>query len=290
MTGFGTASEERPWGTATVGLSSVNHRYQDISVRLPRELSSFEPWFHRRLRGLFRRGKVTARAEITRAAESAALVLNKEAMAAYYREISSMRDAMGAERDISLDALVNLPGVLDMSPRDAFGEADAEDFLSELLDRAAENWNDMRRQEGAHLKEAVDLHLNEIERLMKKIGDAWANARDSAFAAVAERLKNALASAGISADEARFAQEAIIFADKWDISEEIARMSSHAAKFREIGEADGPEGRKLDFLAQEMNREANTINSKITSADLRWLMVDVKSAIERIREQIQNLE
>jgi uncharacterized protein (TIGR00255 family) len=289
MTGFGTASEERQWGAVTVGISSVNHRYQDISVRLPREMSSLEPWFHRRLRGLFRRGKVTARVEITWSAASAALVLNKEAMAAYYKEISSMRDAMGAERDISLDALVNLPGVLDMSPRADLG-GDAEDLLSDILDRAAENWNDMRRGEGAHLKEAVGLHLDEIERLMKEIGASWTQARDSAFETVTERLKNALTSAGISADEARFAQEAVIFADKWDISEEIARMSSHTAKFREIGEAGEPEGRKLDFLAQEMNREANTINSKITSADLRWLMVEVKSAIERIREQIQNLE
>jgi uncharacterized protein (TIGR00255 family) len=291
MTGFGTAFAERPWGTVTVGLSSVNHRYQEISVRLPRELSQLEPWFHRRLRGLFRRGKVTVRVEITWSAASAALVLNKEAMAAYYREISSMRDAMGAERDISLDALVNLPGVLDMSAHAAFGGDDAEDFMSGLLDRAAENWNDMRRKEGAHLKEAIGLHLNEIEHLMKEITDAWTGARDAAFETVAERLRNALESAGISADESRFAQEAIIFADKWDISEEIARMSSHAAKFREIGETTGQaEGRKLDFLTQEMNREANTINSKITNAPLRWIMVEVKSAIERIREQIQNLE
>lgn len=290
MTGFGTASEERPWGTASVALSSVNHRYQEISVRLPREISSFEAWFHRRLRGLFRRGKVTARVEITWSAAASALALNKEAMTAYYREISSMRDAMGAERDISLDALVNLPGVLDMSPRAAFGGDDAEDFMSGLLDRAAENWNDMRRKEGAHLKEAVGLHLNETERLMKHVEDAWAGARDAAFEAVAERLKNALASAGISPDESRFAQEAVIFADKWDISEEIARISSHVAKFREIGEEGEAEGRKLDFLAQEMNREANTINSKITSADIRWIMVEVRSAIERIREQVQNLE
>jgi uncharacterized protein (TIGR00255 family) len=289
MTGYGAASEECPWGMATVGLSSVNHRYQDISVRLPKEISSMEPWFHQRLRGLFRRGKLTVRVEITWSAASAALVLNKEVMMAYYREISSMRDAMGAERDISLDALVNLPGVLDMSQRSDVG-GDAADFLSGILDRAAENWNDMRRQEGAHLKKAVDLHLNETERLMKAVSDAWTGARDSAFETVTERLKNALASAGISADEARFAQEAVIFADKWDISEEIARMSSHTAKFREIGETGEPEGRKLDFLVQEMNREANTINSKITSAGLRWLMVEVKSAIERIREQIQNLE
>ena len=289
MTGFGTASEEFQRGTVTIGLSSVNHRYQDISVRLPKEMSSLEPWFHQRLRGLFRRGKLTARVEITWTAASAALVLNKEAMTAYYREISSMRDAMGAERDISLDALVNLPGVLDMSSRAEVG-GDAADFLTGILDRAAKNWNEMRRHEGAHLKEAVDLHLNEIERLMKEIGETWAGARDSAFETVTERLKNVLASAGVSADDARFAQEAIIFADKWDISEEIARMASHAAKFREIGEADEPEGRKLDFLVQEMNREANTINSKITSADLRWLMVEVKSAVERIREQIQNLE
>ncbi|MDR3164513.1 MAG: YicC family protein [Synergistaceae bacterium] len=290
MTGFGAASEERQWGTATVELSSVNHRYQDISVRLPRELSSFEPWFHQRLRGMFRRGKIVARVEITWSAASAALVLNKEAMTAYYREISPMRGVMGAERDISLDALVNLPGVLDISSRAVFGDDNVEDIMSGVLYRATENWNDMRRKEGAHLKEAVGQHLNEVERLMKEIGETWTEARDSAFETVTERLKNILASAGISVDEARFTQEAIIFADKWDISEEIARMSSHAAKFREIGEAEQAEGRKLDFLAQEMNREANTINSKVTSADLRWLMVNVKSAVERIREQIQNLE
>jgi uncharacterized protein (TIGR00255 family) len=148
----------------------------------------------------------------------------------------------------------------------------------------------MRRKEGAHLKEAIGLHLDETERLMKQVEDAWTGARDAAFEAVTGRLKNALESAGISADESRFAQEAVIFADKWDISEEIARMSSHAAKFREIGEEGEAEGRKLDFLTQEMNREANTINSKITSADIRWIMVGVRSAIERIREQVQNLE
>jgi uncharacterized protein (TIGR00255 family) len=209
---------------------------------------------------------------------------------AYYKEISPMRGLMGAGRDISLDALVNLPGVLDISSRANFGGQYAADFISGVLDRAAENWNDMRRKEGAHLKDAVDEHLREAERLMKEIEEMWPRVRDFAFETMTARLKNALEAAGISADESRFAQEAVIFADKWDISEEIARMASHSAKFREIGESRESEGRKLDFLAQEMNREANTINSKITNSEIRWLTVGVKSAIERIREQIQNLE
>ena len=150
MTGFGQASDEREWGKISLELSSVNHRYQEISARLPRELSSLEPWFHQRLRGVFRRGKLSARVEIARAASSVAVALNRDVLMRYYGEISDVRGAIGAERDISLDALVSLPGVLD-APRPALCE-EAADILSSLIDSAAENWNLMRREEGSHLR------------------------------------------------------------------------------------------------------------------------------------------
>jgi uncharacterized protein (TIGR00255 family) len=289
MTGFGRAAVEREWGKISLELSSVNHRYQEISVRLPRELASFEPWFHTHLRALFRRGKVQARVEITWAASSMAVAINKEILINYYKEISSLRNSMGAERDISLDALVNLPGVLDASGRESLGE-DAVDMLAGLIDSAAENWNRMRRDEGAHMGEAIEGHLAEIERGMSEIGKMWPGASDAAFEAMTARVKKTLEATGTAADESRFAQEAVIFADRWDISEEISRMASHIAKFREIGSSVESEGRKLDFLVQEMNREANTISSKVSNSEIRWMAVEVKSAIERMREQIQNLE
>jgi uncharacterized protein (TIGR00255 family) len=290
MTGYGEASAEREWGTIRMEISSVNHRYQEISVRLPRELSSFEPWLHQRLRGLYKRGKVQVRAEITRTASSADSAINGEALAAYYREISSIRDLTGIESDISLDALINLPGVLDMSGYSRFSGDQAIDLMSELLERASENWNEMRRAEGSHLKENIDGHMADIERDMAEIGRLWTGVRDAAFAGAAARISKTLESAGFSLTEARFAQEAVIMADKWDIAEELERMASHVLKFREIGESGVSEGRKMDFLVQEMNREANTINSKILDSGIRWITVEVKSSIERMREQIQNLE
>jgi uncharacterized protein (TIGR00255 family) len=289
MTGFGQAAEEREWGKISLELSSVNHRYQEISVRLPRELASLEPWFHQKLRGIFRRGKLNARIEITWAASAVASSINKEVLMNYHREISALRNSMGTERDISLDALMNMPGVLDASRRESLG-AEATDILSELIDAAAVNWNRMRLDEGAHLKEAVGGHIADVERGMSEISRIWPDAKSAAFRAMTARITAALEAAGVSPDEARFAQEAVIFADKWDITEEIARMASHIAKFRGTGEGRESEGRKLDFLVQEMNREANTINSKVSNSEIRWIAVEVKSAIERIREQIQNLE
>ena len=289
MTGFGQAAEEKEWGKITLELSSVNHRYQEISIRLPRELVSLEPWLHGLLRGVFRRGKLNARLEITWAASAAAASINREILLNYYEKISEIRGLIGTEHDISLDALMNLPGVLDASGRGSIGE-EASEILSELTRCAASNWNRMRREEGAHLKEAIEGHIADVERRMSEIASLWQGTRDSAFEAMTGRVTAALASSGFSADESRFAQEAVIYADRWDISEEIDRMASHIAKFRETGDARDSEGRKLDFLVQEMNREVNTINSKVSSAEIRWIAVEVKSSIERIREQIQNLE
>jgi uncharacterized protein (TIGR00255 family) len=239
---------------------------------------------------LFRRGKAQVRAEITRAASSAATALNRETLLSYYREISSIRDSIGVERDISLDALVNLPGVIDAPDRLDFEGEEAIGLLSELLRLAAENWNRMRRAEGAHLKEDIDGHLSDVERGMAEIGRLWTGVRDAAFADMTARISKVLEAAGASLADPRLMQEAVIMAGKWDITEELARMASHVSKFRETGENPEPEGRKLDFLAQEMNREANTINSKAQDSGIRWRVVEVKSSIERIREQIQTLE
>lgn len=292
MTGFGSASIEREWGTLTLELSSVNHRYQEIFARLPKELAAWEPWFHQKLRSAFRRGKIQARADILWASSALAVAINKEVLSQYYGEISNVRDALGQKRDISLDALVNLPGVLDMQERIRLARDEGtEDLLSELLDGALGNWKKMRELEGSHLKSAIYEHLEALEKISAEIAERWQPAKDAAFEAMRERINRALEASNVAApDDSRFVQEAVIIADRWDVSEELARLSSHIAKFREIGGDAEPVGRKLDFLVQEMNREVNTINSKVADADIRWLSVEAKTALERIREQIQNLE
>lgn len=292
MTGFGGVSVEREWGTIALELSSVNHRYQEIYVRLPKELSTWEPWFHQKLRGMYRRGKVQARVEILWAAAAQAVSVNREVLSLYYRELSAVRDALGQERDISLDALVNLPGVLDMQARVRLTRDEGtEALLQNLLEQGVAEWKKMRELEGQHLRTDVETHLEALEALRTQIRDKWHAAKDAAFAAMLERVAKALEASGApKPDESRIAQEAVFIADRWDISEEIARLDSHIAKFRTTGDAEDAVGRKLDFLVQEMNREVNTINSKVADSDIRWLAVEAKATIERIREQIQNLE
>lgn len=292
MTGFGSASIEREWGTVTLELSSVNHRYQEIYVRLPKELATWEPWFHQKLRGAYRRGKVQARIEILWAASALAVSLNRDVLTSYYEEISQVRDSLGSARDIALELLVSLPGVLDMHERTKLTRDEgAEELLSRLLDEGVAEWKKMRNAEGEHLEAAVMEHLVELESLGRKIQERWGAARDAAYTAMTERIAKALDAAGIAVpDDSRFVQEAVILADRWDVSEELARLDSHIDKFRKTGSGDDSVGRKLDFIVQEMNREVNTINSKVSDSEIRWLAVEAKAAIERIREQIQNLE
>ncbi|MDR1885624.1 MAG: YicC family protein [Synergistaceae bacterium] len=292
MTGFCSASLTREWGTISLELSSVNHRYQEIYARLPRELASWEPWFHQKLRGLYRRGKVQARVDIMWDAASLAVSLDRDVLVRYYRELSEARKALGAGGRIRLDALLNLPGVLDTQERVRFTHGEgAEEILTELLGKAARGWNDMRALEGGHLETEINVHLERLEGRIRTIGEMWKKSADAAFEAMKVRLVSALEAANLPAlEDSRMAQEAVIIADRWDISEELARMKSHIAKFRKSGASEESVGRKLDFLVQEMNREVNTINSKVADPEIRWEAVEAKTSLERIREQIQNLE
>lgn len=292
MTGYGSASAEREWGSATLEISSVNHRYQEISARLPKEMSSCEPRLHSAMRSKFRRGKVQIRVEIARSARTQTAAIDREALAHYYREISAARDELGTERYVSLDVLIGLPGVLDAGPKDGSPtQEEAESLLDELLDAACASWDAMRRTEGEHLAASIGEHLTELERSAGEIRSRWAGAKDAAFAALRARITEMLEGIGAQLpSEDRFAQEAALIADKWDIAEELARLDSHIKKFRETGESSEAIGRKLDFIVQEMNREVNTINSKVQDADIRWLSIEAKASIERMREQIQNLE
>ena len=291
MTGFSRVRIEREWGIISLELSSVNHRYQEVYVRLPKELSGWEPWFHTRLKALFRRGKVQARVEIQKSAALECRSVNSEVLLRYYREISEISASLGDIRGITLDALVNLPGVLEGDDLISLADDDTEELLSELIKCGADEWETMRRAEGEHLELTVNGYLDDLEQFIAGISAKWLACRDAAFSAMKERITKALSNEGsIAPDDSRFAQEAVIIADRWDITEELDRLASHFARFRETGGAKEPSGRKLDFLMQEINREINTISSKVQDADIRWLAVEAKTSAERIREQIQNLE
>lgn len=291
MTGFSRSQIQTSWGTLTLEISSVNHRYQEISVRLPRDFAGWEPWFHQKLRKLFRRGKVQARMEVLWAQSFKTGRVNRDVLEAYCREMMEVRRSLGVQLTPNVEQAALFPGVLDVPRFEEEDEAKGvEEVFSELIDTAAKSWQKMREAEGAHLREEVLTHLGTLESLTAEIEKRWQPTRDAAFEAMRTRVSETLAKLGEGLEESRYMQEIVLLTDKWDVSEELARLKSHIAKFRAVGEDSESTGRKLDFLVQEMNREVNTLDSKVADAEIRWLAVEAKAALERIREQIQNLE
>lgn len=291
MTGFSRTQIQAPWGTLSLEIASVNHRYQEIFVRLPREFSSWEPWFHQKLRKCFRRGKIQVRMEILWAPTFKMGRINKDILASYCDELLHIQRTMGQARELELEKIVGLPGVLEI-PR--FEDSEDSDTLEETFDKLIKEgvtlWQLMRETEGAHLREEILAHLVELEKRTSEIEKLWLPTRDKVFQSTRAKITEMLEDVGAKFDEGRFLQEIVILTDKWDVSEELARLKSHVLKFRSTGDEVESSGRKLDFIVQEMNREVNTLDSKVADADIRWLAVDSKAALERIREQIQNLE
>jgi len=260
-------------------------------VRLPREFSSWEPWFHQKLRGCFRRGKVQLRMEILWASSFKMARVDRDVMLSYCNELLNIQKELGQSQELQLETIASLPGVLTLPSLEEKGETDKiEGIFSELLDKAVESWQKMRSLEGNHLRTEVLSHFSELENSLNEIEQKWSIARDSALELLRGRISKTLSELNETMEESRFLQEIVILTDKWDVAEELARIKSHIIKFKSTGEEAESSGRKLDFIIQEINREVNTVNSKVADAEIRWLAVEAKAALERIREQIQNLE
>lgn len=293
MTGFGRGQADRSWGSLVVEISSVNHRYQEVSVRTPRDLAFLEPKIQQLLKGAYNRGKTVLRLEILWSSDFKALPLNTEVLRSYLHQMEELASSLGRQEVIPLESLLSLPGVAGQDGglsdvlRDEIGGA-----LEEALDSATEQWQRMRTQEGRDLLDDVTLHLDRFEQELTTVEGYWSEARDEALKALKLRVAQILDdfSPGAVPDESRLAQEIVILSDRWDVSEEISRAQSHLQKFRSVLDDEGPHGRKLDFLVQEMNREINTLGSKIADSATRWTVVELKTLLERIREQIQNVE
>ena len=292
MTGFGRVQQEMDFGSVTLEISSVNHRYQEIYVRLPKEFSSWEPWFHQKLKRFFRRGKVQVRMEVLWVSGMRRAKLNRDVLDHYYQELEDAWVALGQSTSVGIESLLSLPGVFDTPgfSEESGNAENREQELTLLLEKGVGAWQKMREQEGGHLKEEILQHLGLLTNLADKISRLWLPARDLAFAAMKKRLEDSVASLGEQMDQGRLLQELALLTDRWDITEELARLRSHIAKFISTGEEKDSSGRKLDFIVQEMNREVNTLDSKVADADIRWLAVEAKATLERIREQIQNVE
>ncbi len=289
MTGFNRIRQEFPWGTLTMEISSVNSRYLEITVRTDRALSGFEASFQNTLRSRLSRGKVLLRAEVKWAASRADNCLNEDVLRDYYRKMQKIQREVGGPVP-SITSLLSLPGVTQASSLIEENSDEIGPAATEVLEKCISAFVAMRGVEGEALSADVLKNLSEYNDLLKNLAAKWQKISSEVFEAYREKITKNIAQLGYEADPARLAQELVYLADKWDISEELTRSESHVAQFEALVKNGGTVGRKLDFLVQEMNREINTIGSKSASTELRWLVVDGKTLLERIREQIQNVE
>ena len=291
MTGFGRGTARAGATEATVEVRAVNGRYAEVQVRAPRLLGEHETAIQAAVKAAIDRGNATVHVSLDRAAAEAGLRVDPEAAAAAARLLESVRDAAGLspeEAPVTLADLVKVPGVLTETAADAEAEraeawAAARAALAEALGRL----DAMRRAEGAALADALAGHADALLAHTAAI-ETRAPARVEAHRArLRDRLEEMLADDRL--DRSRLETDLALLADKLDVTEETVRLRSHVGQFREALAADEPVGRRLTFIAQEMNREANTVASKAQDPELAAHAVGMKEALEKIREQVANV-
>ena len=288
MTGYGRAEEVRNGRDIAVELRSVNSRYFEYSCRVPRTCAFLEDPLKRLVAEQVHRGKVELSLSIQNVSAADAVVqINWGLAESYCRALSSLAERLDIRNDITVTALTRFPDVLTQSAAPADPDALWADVQA-VAGQAVTAFLQMRAAEGEKLRADVEARLLTVEELVRQIEQGSAGRVQAYTRRLYARLQELLADRNI--EESRVLTEAALFADKTAIDEETVRLHSHVAQYRQILTLDEPIGRKLDFLTQELNREANTIGSKCQDAALTRLVVELKSEIEKIREQIQNIE
>ncbi len=288
MTGFGRARQTINGRDITVEMRSVNNRYLDCTVKMPRAYIFAEDSIKSRVQKAISRGKVDVFITIdSSAADTTVVAVNESLAKGYYEALMQLKNTFSLEGEVTPVALAKFPDVLTVTKAEEDLESVCAD-ICQVLDAAIVAYNDMRAVEGKKMAEDIGGRVNTIETVVGKVEER----SPQTVAAYRERLetkmKEVLASTTI--DESRILTEAAIFADKVAVDEETVRLRSHIAQLRSMLESTQPVGRKLDFLIQEVNRECNTIGSKCNDLTIAQDVVNMKAEVEKIREQVQNIE
>ena len=288
MTGYGSAKGSVEGQEITVELKSVNNRYLDCSVRLPRNFLFAEDTVKQAVSAGVSRGKVDVFVSAQASQDSGTVVSVNEELARGYRDaVVRIAETLGLESGLNAFSLARFPDVLTVERRE-LDKDKAAAALSEITAKAVEEFNAMREREGERLRRDMLGKLETIEGLVSVVEERSPQTVKEYRERLEARLRDILADRSL--DEQRVITEAAIFADRTAVDEETVRLRSHIAQFRIMLEEGSPIGRKMDFLVQEFNRESNTIGSKCSDASLAKVVVDLKSEIEKIREQLQNVE
>ena len=290
MTGFGRSEYTDGKRNITVEIKSVNHRYSDISIKMPRRYGFAEDKVKNAVKERIRRGKVDVSIMVENITENDVNIkLNTMIAKQYYENLLELRKEFSVEGDITLQVLAGLPDVMKAIP-DVEDEEEITKAILIPVAEAAANLEKMRAVEGEKLAEDLIAKGRSIRSILDKIAERAPQVSIDYTARLRERITE-LIGGSIEVPEDRILVEAAIFADKCAIDEEITRLGSHLIQLENIvTKSTQPDGKKLDFLVQEMNREANTIGSKANDITITGYMLEIKSEIEKIREQVQNIE
>lgn len=288
MTGYGRGCIEEEGKSFNVEIKSVNNRYLDINIRLPRQINPLEDNIRKLVSSRISRGKIDMYINLEKYGEDDIVVNVDEGLArSYYNAFSSLKDMFGLKDDITVSLLSKSPDVLNIEKKDDDIERIWE-VLQKSINQSLDMFVDMRNREGLKLSRdivercmLINSWVTEIEERSPQIVNEY---REKISQRVCEFLKD------VEIDESKLLNEVAFFADKCNITEEIVRLRSHIEQFTGTLKKEEPVGRKLDFLIQEMNRETNTIGSKSNDIYITRLVVDIKSEMEKIREQVQNIE
>ena len=284
MTGFARRERQGPWGTLTCEMRTVNHRYLEITLRLPEELRALDNEIRQAIAGSLRRGKVDANIYLKPTADTQrALELDTRLLDELAARIEEVRERLKETAPISPVELLRWPGILREAELDLAPVASA---ALELAREALAELNEMRLREGQRIREL----LLARSATMRTQSQAVKARLPEVSQRVRDRIKERIAQLGLAPDSERLEQELVLYAHKMDVDEELDRLAGHLDEVEAALASSEPAGRRLDFLMQELNREANTLSSKSQDAETTKAAVDMKVAIEQMREQVQNVE
>jgi uncharacterized protein (TIGR00255 family) len=283
MTGYAVASRELETAVLNLELRSVNHRYLDIQFRMPDELRSIESALRETLTARLNRGKIECRVSYAPVSGRKSVELDEELLKQLIALNSRVRAALPDARSVSAADVLRWPGMLGAETLDA---DEIRKVSQSLLEQVLEDFAQTRAREGEKLKAILLERATTVEQRLADVGPRM----PQVIAAFQEKLSTRLKEALANADEDRIRQEVVLFANKIDVDEELTRLATHIAELRRILDKGGAVGKRLDFLMQELNREANTLGSKAADVSVTQVSMELKLLIEQMREQIQNIE
>lgn len=287
MTGYGKATLTKELRTYQIEIKSVNHRYLDISIKMPRVLSYLEEKIKKEIAKKIKRGKIDVYITFENAsAEGKEIKINTEIAKVYIQELRKLAKEENLQDNIEVTEISKFPDVL--SIQNAEEDETIKQEVIEVTKMATENLVQMRKTEGNKMAEDLLSRIESINKKIQEISGLSTGLIEEYVVKLEGRIKEILKNQEV--DETRLAQEVVIYADKCSIEEEVTRLKSHILQFKEFLNSEEAIGKKLDFMVQEMNRETNTIGSKANNLEITNGVIDIKTELENIREQIQNIE